>query len=184
MGYGAAPSVCNGTNSEYNQHCAVWNWYNEYNDFMKGRCDSWKDISGIGHFTAMIWKGIDKIGCAKSGNYYVCQYGHTNCMAEDPTGGSYGGLQCFDGVPSRIANFNIGLCPEDGTCVGCRDDELESDAQARVEQCGAGPVEDTLWERSQEVPSTAAAAANTLNVLLATYVLLFIQILPDHPFAV
>ncbi|KAF4727409.1 hypothetical protein FOZ63_002130 [Perkinsus olseni] len=185
MGYGPAPAVCNGTGSNYNQHCAVWNWYNEYNQFMKGHCDTWKDVSGIGHFTAMVWKGANKIGCAQSGDYYVCQYGHSNCMAEDPNGSNYGGRDCFEGVPSKLANFNIGLCPEDGTCVGCRDDLLENDAHARLEQCGAGPVEETVWERQQppqqqQVPS----AANTLSVLMIMYVLVFMQVLPNHPFAI
>ncbi|KAF4677644.1 hypothetical protein FOL47_000104 [Perkinsus chesapeaki] len=182
MGYGAAPAVCNGsssTNTDFNQHCAVWLWYNEYNEYMKGHCNEWTDISGIGHFTAMIWKGINRIGCANASNYYVCKYGHTDCMTEDPNGAKYGGANCWEGVPSKLANFNKGLCPLDGTCVGCRVDQLENDAEARREQCGAGPLEEQAWDRSNPTPS----AAKALSVLVMVYVGVIMQALPNHPFA-
>jgi len=92
-------------NSVYNQHCAVVSWYSEYLKW-QGIGD-WRDVDHISNFTAMVWKGIDVIGCAQGGNYYVCEYGSVNCKTKGVT---YGGQNCFAAKPSHLANFNKPGC--------------------------------------------------------------------------
>jgi len=56
-GYGRGSGDCYNMEPEYNQHCAVLSWYNEYDDAW-GCSGDWRNPSGVlGHFTAMIWKG-------------------------------------------------------------------------------------------------------------------------------
>lgn len=99
--------------ADYDQHCAVAAWYNEYNDYWRGS-GSWRDASGIGHFTAMVWKGIDLIGCASSGMYFVCEYGSTQCKSKEARGGP----DCWSPVPSHLPNFNMAQCAgKDSDCV-------------------------------------------------------------------
>jgi uncharacterized protein YkwD len=61
-------------------------WYSEVNDCVKfpGCTANAAFTSGTGHFTAMVWKNVEKIGCAVSKNkgtfsgrqfyFYVCRY--------------------------------------------------------------------------------------------------------------
>jgi len=94
----------------YDQHCVVAGWYGEYY-LWKGRGD-WQNISGIGHFTAMVWKGSDTIGCATAGHSYVCEYGSKHCRNHE----EYGGADCFASTPSHLPNFNTQQC-SGGRCI-------------------------------------------------------------------
>jgi hypothetical protein len=100
--------------------------YDEYDQYW--RCENrWQDVDGIAHFTAIVWKGIDKMGCAQNGQFYVCQYGSSHCMSN--AYGAYGGLQCWASTPSHLPNFNVDTCPVNA-CVECRNGDL--DLQRRV----------------------------------------------------
>ena len=105
---GGGTFTCGDYTGPYNQNCATYNWYHEYTD-------CWSPITGwqpgmctIGHFTAMVWKGVTKIGCASSGNYHVCEYGSDRCMD-----GIDGG--CSSPSPPGVPNFNSGSCGDE--CV-------------------------------------------------------------------
>jgi len=95
----------------YDQHCAMANWYGEYY-LWKGR-GNWQNIAGMGHFTAIVWKGSDTIGCASAGHYYVCEYGSKHCRKR---GEQWGGSKCWGSTPSHLPNFNQGQC-SGGKCI-------------------------------------------------------------------
>lgn len=97
----------------YDQHCAVASWYGEY--YLWRGTGNWQNVNGLGHFTAMVWKGINRIGCASEGHYYVCEYGSTHCMGH-ASPGDYGGQSCWASTPSHLPNFNKGQC-SGGACV-------------------------------------------------------------------
>ncbi|KAK3263849.1 hypothetical protein CYMTET_27375 [Cymbomonas tetramitiformis] len=78
----------------------------------------WEDVDGVGHLTAAVWKGIDLIGCAQTGSYYVCEYGSVHCKEE---GQQYGGSGCYGTTPSHLPNFNSNGCHD--TCVACKNDQ-------------------------------------------------------------
>ena len=108
LAMGMGTFTCGDYTGPYNQNCATYNWYHEYTD-------CWSPITGwqpgmctIGHFTAMVWKGVTKIGCASSGNYHVCEYGSDRCMD-----GIDGG--CSSPSPPGVPNFNSGSCGDE--CV-------------------------------------------------------------------
>jgi len=117
MGYGSSCSAAHRDGGPklydggYDQHCAMASWYGEYY-LWKGRGD-WQTVAGLGHFTALVWKGIDTIGCASNGNYHVCEYGSTQCRAKNK---QYGGSECWNSHPSHLPNFNMGQC-SGGKCV-------------------------------------------------------------------
>jgi len=94
----------------YDQHCAMATWYGEYY-LWKGQGD-WKPVPGIGHFTALVWKGADTIGCARAGNYYVCEVGSKHCRKKE----SNGGQRCWGSTPSHLPNFNQRHC-SGGKCI-------------------------------------------------------------------
>jgi len=119
---------CNGVRGEYGQACAAWNWYNEYNQFH--RCQgNWINVPShdLGHYTAMVWKGIRSIGCGSAQGVFVCHYGHYDCKTPNT---KMGGQSCWAGTPSKLANFNSNNCPSNGPCVDCFHSEL-------VDQCDA-----------------------------------------------
>lgn len=127
-------------NNDYDQHCAVASWYGEYY-LWKGR-GRWQGVDGVGHFTAMVWKGVDQIGCAQSGHYFVCEYGSKHCKSHS----KYGGSSCWGSSPSHLPNFNSNQC-SGGACVESLFslDEIEtSDAPtvgiARMSLAGAGVI--------------------------------------------
>jgi hypothetical protein len=64
---------------------AVKNWYSEVKS-----CRSWPGCNGggTGHFTAMVWKDVYKIGCAFAGKTVVCRYKAHSCGPN--CGGRYG----------------------------------------------------------------------------------------------
>jgi len=95
----------------YDQHCAMASWYEEY--YLWNGVGDWKRVGGIGHFTAMVWKGIDAIGCASAGKNYVCEYGSSKCKTR---GARKGGHQCWGSTPSHLPNFNQNDC-SGGACV-------------------------------------------------------------------
>ena len=66
QGSSGITKTCDQYTGEYNQACAVFNWYHEYTDYWTDPSDAdlWQSASGMGHFTAMVWKGVEKIGCA------------------------------------------------------------------------------------------------------------------------
>jgi len=115
-GYGACnPAVGDGgpalyTNDDYDQHCAVASWYGEY--YLWRGSGNWQQAQGIGHFTAIVWKGVDAIGCAQAGKYFVCEYGSKQCKAHE----KYGGSDCWSSNPSHLPNFNSGTC-SGGACI-------------------------------------------------------------------
>jgi len=102
-------------NGNYDLHCATASWYEEY--YIWNGVGDWQRKGGIGHFTAMVWKGIDAIGCASAGDYYVCEYGSSMCKTK---GVQYGGSQCWWSMPSHLPNFNKGRC-SGGACVADRE---------------------------------------------------------------
>ena len=60
---------------------AAWSvkkWYDEVNDCASLPGCTSSTGGAVGHFTALVWKGVKEIGCgtAVSGrnNYYVCRY--------------------------------------------------------------------------------------------------------------
>ena len=106
LAYGMGTFDCKGVNGPYGQACAVWNWYNEYNTNWNCVGD-WRSTSGVGHFTAVVWKGINIIGCGSSGAYFVCNYGHTDCKERDV---DYGGSTCGTSMPAKLPNFNKDSC--------------------------------------------------------------------------
>lgn len=118
-GYGSSCSAATGDGGPklygggYDQHCVVASWYGEY--YLWRGSGNWQDVPGVGHFTAMVWKGVDRIGCASAGDYYVCEYGSQHCKSH--TGpGEYGGTSCWATTPSHLPNFNNGKC-SGGACV-------------------------------------------------------------------
>ena len=64
QGSSGITKTCDQYTGEYNQACAVFNWYHEYTDYWTDTSDAdlWQSASGMGHFTAMVWKGVEKIG--------------------------------------------------------------------------------------------------------------------------
>ncbi|KAK3271739.1 hypothetical protein CYMTET_19931 [Cymbomonas tetramitiformis] len=75
---------------------------------------NYEDVDGISQFTAAVWKGIDRLGCAESGKHYVCQYGSIHC--KDKTK-AYGGATCYGTTPSHLPNFRLEGCYS--RCVAC-----------------------------------------------------------------
>lgn len=94
----------------YDQHCVVASWYGEY--YLWRGSGDWQAVDGLGHFTALAWKGVDTIGCASSGKYYVCEYGSKDCKGH----GQYGGQSCWATSPPHLPNFNKGSC-SNARCV-------------------------------------------------------------------
>lgn len=157
MGYGTcafageefAPGATIPDGAPYDQHCATAAWYNEYK-LWAGEGD-WRQIPGVGHFTAMVWKGIDLIGCAGNGKYFACEYGSTFCKAQ---GEQFGGSACSSPTPAHLANFNQESCGE-GVCVAVRTtcDDTPSAAAASLLGNGTlpgpgdlGVVGNLLWD--------------------------------------
>jgi hypothetical protein len=78
---------------------AVESWYSEVNDCQGGPtgfsdgCQNGVGGKATGHFTALVWKGVQKIGCAYSNNDQVigCRYwsGDSLSSATPNMGGSY-----------------------------------------------------------------------------------------------
>jgi len=95
---------------DYDQHCAVASWYGEF--YLWRGSGKWQGVNGLGHFTAMVWKGVDAIGCASAGHYYVCEYGSKHCKSHD----KYGGQSCWASNPPHLPNFNKNQC-SGGACV-------------------------------------------------------------------
>eukprot|EP00854_Cymbomonas_tetramitiformis_P015957 gene15957-18919_t len=60
------------------QEQATTAWIQEEYELWKCQ-GNWEDVDGVGHLTAAVWKGIDLIGCAQTGTYYVCEYGSIYC---------------------------------------------------------------------------------------------------------
>jgi len=107
---------CNGQRRHYDQHCALYSWYKEYGAAWDCVGDwTTAKFGDVGHFTAMVWKGIGRVGCASNGDYYGCEYGHKLCYTK---GLSLGGRQCYGTLPQHLPNFSS--C-KGSTCVGCYD---------------------------------------------------------------
>merc|ERR1711924_563372 len=59
---------------------AVAGWYGEVKDCIWPGCQSGKGGAAVGHFTAMVWKGVKEIGCGINPTgwngmpMYVCEY--------------------------------------------------------------------------------------------------------------
>lgn len=109
MGMGSF--TCGDYSGPYNQNCATYNWYHEYTDCwaVKSLSSGWQaPACTIGHFTAMVWKGVTKIGCAESCSgstcYYVCEYGSDRCD------GGTSDTACWNPSPPGLPNFNSGSC--------------------------------------------------------------------------
>lgn len=75
---------------------AVGGWYEEVKDCNKlPGCDAGNGGAMVGHFTAMIWKGVTTIGCGINPNsmIYTCHYrsGHQSALGPwtDNMGGAY-----------------------------------------------------------------------------------------------
>jgi hypothetical protein len=97
------------------QHCVVAEWYSEaYNIYgaMKPA-----DATGIGHFSALAWKGTNRLGCGSRGPYYVCEYGSSHCMQADAGENITG---CY-GTPAGVPNMNWHLCGM-SDCVDAKQD--------------------------------------------------------------
>jgi len=148
-GYGSTTCGPNGgTTQEYSQHCPVWVWYNEYNKFLSAsQTDgtAWKNVSGVAHFTAMVWKGINSLGCAKSGVYYVCHYSNDLCKTSK-------GAACTGTAPPGLPNFNIPKC-QPGVC-------LESAKPEYAAQCSGG-----TWPRRLQAEEELVETATEFIVV-------------------
>jgi len=106
---------CGDYSGPYGQACVVYLWWKEYGDCWNCR-GRWQDATGVlGHFTAMVWKGIDRIGCGSAGPIYVCEYGSVYCKTRNVQNGGYG---CWGTTPPHLPNFNSGSC-YNSKCVGC-----------------------------------------------------------------
>jgi len=161
QGYGACSTSGDGGpelyNGNYDQHCAVASWYSEY--YLWRGSGDWKNTPGVGHFTAMVWKGIDAIGCASAGNYYVCEYGSKYCRAK---GKDFGGPQCWSSTPSHLPNFNQGQC-SGGVCVAAKFDSM-------LPLTGEGLVASTGVGATAHVFAAAVAVSLSVMAVLAVVV--------------
>lgn len=145
FGYGRAPDFCNHRSGTYNQHCPVISWYMEYEQLWKCRngVEGWKrggePLDGLGHFTAMIWKGINVVGCGISDDkkYFVCKYGHTGCRSD-----KFQCAQYFDyRAPLGLPNVNVEDCR--GTaCLQCLD---ESSSRRQYCEAQGGVSQSSSW---------------------------------------
>jgi hypothetical protein len=76
---------------------AVAGWYGEVKDCIWPGCQSGKGGAAVGHFTAMVWKGVKEIGCGINPTgwngmpMYVCEYRGTKTLSCDTPnmGGCY-----------------------------------------------------------------------------------------------
>ncbi|KAF4697672.1 hypothetical protein FOZ60_000024 [Perkinsus olseni] len=113
FGKGRPPEGCTTTSRKYDQHCAVYAWWDEYNEYFV-HLDGWtehSDYRKVGHFAAVVWKGVDEIGCAQSGSFYVCQYGSSRCRRRAG--------DCRD---PPLPGYNIAACDEEqGMCIEAAD---------------------------------------------------------------
>jgi len=55
----------------------VKSWYNEVSSCYWPGCQ--RGSSTVGHFTALVWKDVYKIGCAHSGKTAICRYKTRSC---------------------------------------------------------------------------------------------------------
>lgn len=131
-GTATAPSWCNKRSNMFNQHCAVGAWYREYAQYWG--CNphqDWKSIHRLGHWTAMIWKGTNTMGCAisSSGHHFVCHYGNSKCDSTK----DMCMIESRAQQPMGLPNFNIPQCKGDD-CVACLATS-ESERRAREAFC-------------------------------------------------
>jgi len=65
-------------------------WFDEWEDCINDECTQKSGV--VGHFTAMVWKGVTKIGCGRVDNWYTCRYysGETLSGATANIQGHYG----------------------------------------------------------------------------------------------
>jgi len=97
--YGPAGENLFAGSQKYPPAQAVESWYSEVNDCQGGPtgftdgCQNGVGGKPTGHFTALVWKGVKKIGCAYSNNNQVigCRYwsGDSLSSATPNMGGSY-----------------------------------------------------------------------------------------------
>jgi len=99
---------------KYSSH-ATDAWYDEINE-PGYNFDNPGFTSGAGHFTQVVWKDTERIGCGISGNYVVCQY--------DPAGNNLG----FDlnGETNFAANVLPLIENAEMVCAQPNDDEGDS----------------------------------------------------------
>ena len=151
QGSSGITKTCDQYTGEYNQACAVFNWYHEYTDYWTDPSDAdlWQSASGMGHFTAMVWKGVEKIGCAQAGAYsdgvyFVCQYGSDRC--DQGTSNT----DCWNPSPPGLPNFNS---------YNCATDECVSPYRASQDTCGgSGTATD---DGNAPAPTAAGTAPAT-----------------------
>lgn len=120
-------------------------WYDEYYLWKRG---NWKNVNGIGHFTAMIWKGANRIGCGQAGKFYVCEYGSSKCR-------STGNCDCKFDNPPCIPNYNDRLC-SGGSCVAGKEE---------VENVGVG-----LWQAAPSLFAPVLLVLAAVAGVIATVV--------------
>jgi len=60
-----------------NARTVVKDWYNEVSSCYWPGCQ--RGSSTVGHFTALVWKDVYKIGCAQSGKTAICRYKTRSC---------------------------------------------------------------------------------------------------------
>jgi len=86
MGFGTVESAMRG-------------WFDEWEDCLNDECTQRRTLdletgqkAAVGHFTAMVWKGVTKIGCGRVNNWYMCRYysGETLTVATANMQGAYG----------------------------------------------------------------------------------------------
>ncbi len=64
---------------------ATDDWYKEVSNWMYDPGDGTNNQGETGHFTAMIWKGVTKLGCGyyPSTNFWVCRYKAGDTLSAD-----------------------------------------------------------------------------------------------------
>ncbi|KAF4655116.1 hypothetical protein FOL47_009566 [Perkinsus chesapeaki] len=125
----ASPQCRVGGDDSFNEHCATLSWYVQYDEFWKnaGNRFGWADpvFKGqMGNFFTLAFKGFDRVGCGKSGEKYVCQFGNSKCNRLDDAG-------CKARNPGAMSNWFRTTCGESdpAACVEPRD-------ESKRVQCG------------------------------------------------
>ena len=108
MGYGGATQATDG-------------WYSEVANWAWSPGDGTGNSGTTGHFTAMIWKGVTKLGCGlyASTKIWVCRYKAGDTLSGD-TPNMGGTADWFSHRPVRARRLTVGCCQDTTKSTCCR----------------------------------------------------------------